>query len=109
MTKIVDNYHDIIDHEDHEAIQEILADLRVVDLVLDKITCGLSCLPETQQKIIEAKYFKNYTWGLTSDAARLSEGQCKLLKRQAIERMLKVTRIKWSDYTKINELISGEG
>lgn len=107
MTAVIADYHDAFSREDREAIKEILADLDIVNLVLGKLNHGLNGLKEAEMEIIEAKYFKGYTWALASDTVRLSEGQGKKLRREAIEQMLPVCRIKVEDYEAVIRIIKG--
>lgn len=107
MTAVIADYHNIFNREDREAIKEILADLDTVNLVLGKLNHGLNSLKEVEKEIIEARHFKGYAWALASDTVRLSEGQCKKLRREAIEQMLPICRIKVEDYETVIRIIKG--
>ena len=98
---------------EHKAlIDEIAGELTLLQLISDKMEIALSSLSETQKNIIESKYFQKLDWYTTLDKLAeakiyISKHQAQNIRREAIERLVRVARITKAQYDQTIKLLKG--
>ncbi|MCR4430641.1 MAG: hypothetical protein NUV45_06440 [Tepidanaerobacteraceae bacterium] len=97
---------------EHKAlIDEITQELTLLQLISDKMEIALSSLSETQKAIIEAKYFLRLDWYTVLDKLAeaktyVSKHQAQNIRREAIERLVRVARITKAQYDQTIKLLN---
>ncbi|MDK2878138.1 MAG: hypothetical protein PWR06_854 [Thermoanaerobacteraceae bacterium] len=108
------SYQKRLEDEHKALIDELTKELILLKLISDKLEIGLSSLSETQKNIIEAKYFQKLDWYAVVDKLAeanifLSKYQAQNIRREAIERLIRITRITIGQYEQVMKLINLKG
>jgi len=90
-----------------KAIREVQNDIILVDIILSKLSIGLRTLHTQEQVLIEEKYFKGRTWKEISHVMKYDTRTISRYKDNALEKVMKITRISLDDYSKIKNLLEG--
>ncbi|HZX21316.1 MAG TPA: hypothetical protein VFF25_02880 [Clostridia bacterium] len=104
-------YENKLENENKALINELTKELMSLKLITDKLEIGLNSLSETQKSIIDARYFQKLDWyavidKLAVDKMFLSKYQAQNIRRQAIEKLMQVTRITVTQYETVMRLIN---
>lgn len=99
-------YEEKMNHENIEALQQLITELTLLETVIEKIDTGLKILFVTQREIIELFYWKGHTWSEIASKLILTESTCKQRRKQAIERFYPLSRITLAEYEKLMKLLS---
>lgn len=104
-------YRKRLENENIALITELTKELMSLKLIIDKLEIGLNSLSETQKSIIDARYFQKLDWytaldKLAADKMFISKYQAQNLRREAIEKLMQITRITVAQYETIMRLIN---
>lgn len=105
------SYQKKLEDERKALIDELTQELTLLQLISDKMEIALSSLSETQRNIIEAKYFLHLDWytvldKLAETKTYLSKYQAQTIRREAIERLMRITRITKIQYNQVIKLLN---
>ncbi len=104
-------YQKSLEDENKALINQLTEELMILKLITDKLEIGLNSLSETQKSIIDARYFQKLDWytaldKLAADKMFISKYQAQNLRREAIEKLMQITRITVAQYETIMRLIN---
>jgi len=107
-------YRKKLEDERKELIDTLTGELTLLKLILDKVEIGLNSLSDTQRSVIEKRYLAGLDWFTILDELEksgifLSKYQAQRLRREAIERLMRVARITVGQYELAMKLINLKG
>jgi hypothetical protein len=105
------SYQKKLEDERKALIDELTQELTLLQLISDKMEIALNSLSETQKTIIEEKYFKGLDWYTVLDELAkaktyISKHQAQNIRREAIERLVRVARITKAQYDQTIKLLN---
>lgn len=104
-------YRKRLENENIALITELTKELMSLKLIIDKLEIGLSSLSDAQRCVIEVRYFQKLDWytaldKLAADKIFLSKYQAQNIRREAIEKLMQITRITVAQYEAVMRLIN---
>lgn len=112
-SRIALKYESTINHEMHDAIQELEEELLLIQSVVAKLDIGLSVISPIQKEIVTSRYCRGLKWDEIEDAINkteyiMSASSAKTRCKEGLKRLCIVSRISISEYQAVMKLFNLE-
>jgi hypothetical protein len=82
-----------------QILKYLMESINIVGEVVEKTTAALTCVTDIERTVIELRYFQDQQWKEVSEGAKVeSPSKAGQIRKEALEKMLKVLRITWEQY-----------
>jgi hypothetical protein len=109
--KVALSYGSSMSHEEKEALQELQAELQLIEVIIAKLEISLGVLSPIQKEIVVLRYCKGLKWDaieyiVNKDNYLMSVSAMKSRCKEGVERITIVCRITLSEYAGIMKLFN---
>jgi len=107
--KVALSYEKSLDLETRKAMEELLQELQLIEVIIAKVEISLAVLTPIQKDIVMLRYCKGLKWGeidsiINKSNYLFSISAMKARTKEAIQRMTKVCRIRTCEYEQVMRL-----